>query len=198
MFDLRFAKVRLPAVLALCLAALSAPALAQNSEITFYVGGLLGDSIIVEPENVENVYNDNVTGGVRYAYFLNRNFAAEFGVGLTPADITTNDTEAVTFDADTYIFQANLIAHLYNGPVIPYVTAGVAGVHFSFDDRNAAAPPSETDFAWDVGGGIKLPFRPNMAFRFDGRYYWINTHFADDKTRKFAEISGGLSILFDF
>jgi opacity protein-like surface antigen len=186
----------------------AAPAQAQNSEITFYVGGLLGDSVVVAPlpliPQVESVYDDNVTGGFRYAYFFHPRFAAEFGFGFTPSSISTSTccSSSTVLDVNTYIFQANLLAHLYNGPLIPYVTAGVAGVNFNFEDRQntgstVGVPPSETDFSWDAGGGVKIPFRKNMAFRFDGRSYWMRADFTDNKTRRFTEITGGLSILFD-
>lgn len=184
-------------------------AVAQSSEITLYVGGFVGDSFISKPpalfQPVDTVFNDDVTGGFRYAYFFNRNFAVEGGVGFTPSSILK---EASYYDGrtvasavvgvDTYVFQANMTAHLLKGPVIPYVTAGIGAVHFDFALDEDYATPSETDFAWNAGAGVKIPIRPNTAIRADGRVFWMNPEFALEETARFIEITGGISILFDF
>jgi len=83
--------------------------------------------------------------------------------------------------------------------VIPYVTAGVAAVHFDFNTASFGfLTPSETDFAWNAGAGLKIPVRKNTALRFDGRVYWMKPEFALEDTTRFEEFSGGVSILFDF
>ena len=183
---------------------------AQSSEITFYAGGFLGESFIIKPaalfEEVEAVFDDDFTGGIRYAYFLNSHIALEAGGGFTPSSIlakgsfTGSNTDAsVIVNVDTYVLHANVVAHLLRGPVIPFVTAGVGAVHFAFNTANRGfLTPSETDFAWNAGGGFKIPVRPNTALRFEGRFYWMKPEFSVDDTSRFVEISGGLSILFDF
>jgi opacity protein-like surface antigen len=198
----------LVAFILLCLPALTQ---AQSSEITVYVGGFLGDSFIAEPPVLfgdpaeTTVFNDKVTVGFRYAYFVNSHFAVEGGVGFTPASIASslrvnggsnfNSIIAV----DTYVFQANVLAHLFRGPVIPYVTGGVGAVDFHFR-RNQFdfIIPSETDFAWNAGGGIKIPIGKVTALRGDGRVYWMNPQFSSEGWIHFVEVTGGISILFDF
>ncbi len=195
---------------ALCLA--QAATAADNSEITFYAGGFLGNSFVHETtflQPIDAVYDNNFTGGFRWAYFLTSRFAAEGGLGFTPASIRSG---GFVRSVDTYVFQANGLYHLWNGPVIPFVTGGVAAIHFSMHNHhdhndfggmhgdnffNEDFGPSETDFAWSAGGGVKIPFRHNAAFRFDGRYYWAKPKFADQKYESFAEISGGVSFLFE-
>jgi len=155
---------------------------AQSSEITVYVGGFLGDSFIAEPPVLfgdpteTTVFNDKVTVGARYAYFFTSHFALEGGIGFTPASIASslrvnggsnfNSIVAV----DTFVYQANALVHLFRGPVIPYVTGGVGAVDFHFR-RNQFdfVIPSETDFAWNAGGGIKVPVSPTTAIRGDAR-----------------------------
>src|SRR5438105_2300780 len=114
-------------------------AAAQRSELSFYAGGFLGDSFILRTpvlfQRVDAVLDDRFTGGARYAYFFNPFVAGEVGVGFTPSKIvgqtTFNGTAQTSIiHVDTYVFDANLTAHLTRGPVIPYATLGVGAVHF--------------------------------------------------------------------
>ncbi len=182
---------------------------AQSSEITFYAGGFLGESFIIKPpalfEEVDAVFDDDFTGGFRYAYFLNSHIALEAGAGFTPSSILAKGSfsggtnASAIVNVDTYVLHANVVAHLFRGPVIPFVTGGVGAVHFAFDTSNRGfLTPSETDFAWNAGGGLKIPIRPDTALRFEGRFYWMKPEFSVEDTSRFVEISGGLSILFDF
>lgn len=199
----------------------SAPLFAENSEITFYVGGLVGDKFqVFAPalfQNVDAKFDDKFTGGFRMAYFFNSHFAAEGGIGFSPSTVITaasysgGQTQAgALIGIDTYVLHANLVAHLANGPVIPYVTGGVGAIHFGiqtdqYHDHDHGhygyydiPTPSETDFAWNAGGGVKIPFRKTVAFRFDGRVYFVNPQFSVDGHTTFKEITGGLSFRFDF
>lgn len=183
---------------------------AESSEITFFAGGFLGDAFISTPSvlfpSVEAVFDDEFTGGIRYAYFLNNHLAIELGGGFTPASVASNASfsggvtrASSVVRVDTYVLHANLLAHLYRGPVIPFVTGGVGAVHFGFDTfRFGFAKPSETDFAWNAGAGFKIPVRRTTALRVDARYYWLKPEFSVKDTSRFLELSGGVSILFDF
>ena len=183
---------------------------AQSSEITVYAGGFRGESFVSHPAvlfpEVDAVFNDNFTAGVRYAYFFNSHIAFEGGIGFTPASIlaktsfNNGDAQGRTIiDVDTWVTHANLTAHLLRGSVIPFVTGGVGAVHFQFKtSRFGFLTPSETNFAWNAGGGIKVPVRKNTALRFEGREYWMKSDFAEQKTTGFTEITGGVSILFNF
>ena len=181
---------------------------AQSSEITLYAGGFFGERFISTPDvlfpRVEAVFDDDVTGGFRYAYFFTSRLAAEFGVGFTPASILTKarvsggTNAAAVVGVDTYVVHGNLTAHLLQGPIIPFVTGGVGAVHFDFATNSFGfLTPSETDFALNAGGGLKIPVRNQVAIRLDGRVYWVDSEFADE-TSTFGEVTGGVSILFDF
>lgn len=194
----------------LCMLMLAQWVSAQSSEITLYVGGFKGQSFIRHPSvlfpEVQGVFDDHVTGGFRYAYFLNNHLAVEGGAGFTPASILAKasfsggNTQAQSIiDVDTWVMHANLTAHLLRARVIPYVTGGVGAVHFKFKTQSFGfLTPSETDFAWNAGGGLKIPVRHNAALRLDSRVYWIKPDFSVEDTTHFTEITGGVSILFDF
>lgn len=204
-------------LLLFCTAIYALPLFAENSEITFYVGGLRGDKFqVFAPslfQNVDAKFDDKITGGFRMAYFLNKHFAAEGGIGFSPSTVITaasysggQTTAGAALGIDTYVLHANVVAHLANGPVIPYVTGGVGAIHFAIQSNNHDhghgyydfPTPSETDFAWNAGGGVKIPFHQTVAFRFDGRVYFLNPQFSTGGSTTFEEFTGGLSFLFDF
>lgn len=183
-----------------------------NADVTFYAGGFLGDDFIFQPQrlfidNPSATLGDDFIGGFRLAYNLNRYFAVEGSLGFTPASIVTaaqvngGFSSFSTVRVDTYVWSANMRSDLIpRGPVRPFVTGGVSAVHFSFRDSPAAftVNPSETDFALNAGGGLQIPFRHDMSFRFDGRYYWLHPEFSTDDSPHFTELSGGVLVDFDF
>jgi opacity protein-like surface antigen len=182
-----------------------------RSEITLYAGGFLGDSFIIRPTplsfEVAAVFDDDVTVGFRYGYYFHPNFAVEGGIGFTPAsiltraDVSPGTNASAIFEVNTYVLHANILYRLTaDGSIIPYVTAGAGGVHFDIKSaRFGFLTPSETDFALNAGGGVKFRLHEEYFLRLDGRVYWMDPEFAkDDGTATFVEITGGLSILFDF
>lgn len=182
----------------------------QSSEITFYAGGFLGDSFIIRPaplfDDVEAVFDDDFTAGFRYGYYFHPKFGLEIGVGFTPSSIlATGNTGgggtnvSTIFDVDTYVMHANLVHRFTQSSVAPYVTAGVGAVHFDINTfRFGFLTPSETDFAFNAGGGVKFRLHEEYFFRLDGRGYWMNPEFSEEDRATFVEITGGVSILFDF
>ncbi len=182
---------------------------AQSSEITLYAGGFLGDSFIIKPaplfDEVKAVFDDDVTVGFRYGYYFHPNVALEGGIGFTPSSIlSTGNVSGGTnvstiFDVDTYVMHANVVYRLTQASVVPYVTAGIGAVHFDINTaRFGFLTPSETDFAFNAGGGVKFRLHEEYFFRIDGRVYWMDPEFSEDDTATFAEITGGISVLFDF
>jgi len=182
-----------------------------GSEITFYAGGFFGDKFITAPPalfgQTQATFDDRVSIGFRYGYFLNHVLEFEGGVGFTPSKVlvsgsSNGGTTATTLiKADTWVFHGNLTANLMRGPVIPYVTGGVGGVHFNFNQNQfgyGIVNPSETDFALNGGGGIKVPLKEDIAIRLDGRVYWLQPEFADNGHITFGEVTGGVSVLFNF
>ena len=189
----------------------AAQAQAQSSEITIYAGGFLGDSFIIRPaplfDEVEAVFDDDFTAGFRYGYYFHRNAALEIGVGFTPSSILAtasagggNTNVSTIFDVNTYVMHANLVYRFTQGSVVPYVTGGVGAVHFDIKTAQFGfLTPSETDFALNAGGGVKFRLHEEYFFRLDGRVYRMNPEFSEeDETAVFTEITGGISVLFDF
>ena len=154
-------------------------------EITFYAGGFLGDSFIIQPaplfEEVEAVFDDEFTVGFRYAYFFHPNVGFEGGIGFTPSSILARgfaggggtNVRAI-FDVNTYVMHANIVFSMSQATVVPYVTAGVGGVHFDINTaRFGFLTPSETDFAFNAGGGVKFRLTKIFFERMAGFIGWI-------------------------
>ena len=192
----------------------SSPVLAEeeqnyNAEIHFFAGGFLGNSLIVTTGNplfnqVDGVFDDDFIGGARLTYFFNPVLGIEGGIGFTPASILASSNInggtdfASVINVDTYIFNANLVAQMARGPVRPFATGGVAAVHFRFNTSEfGTLTPSETDLAVNLGGGVKIPVKDDVMLRAEGRYYWANSDFAQDKVT-FTEVSAGVAIRFNF
>jgi opacity protein-like surface antigen len=183
---------------------------AQSSEITIYAGGFLGDSFIIRPaplfDDVEAVFDDDFTAGFRYGYYFHPNAGLEIGVGFTPSSILASGNAgggstnvSTIFDVNTYVMHANLIYRFTHGSIVPYVTAGVGAVHFDINTaRFGFLTPSETDFALNAGGGVKFRLHEEYFLRLDGRVYRMNPEFSEEDTATFGEITGGISVLFDF
>ncbi len=183
-----------------------------NADVTFYAGGFLGDSFILSPPQLlsdfgASTLDDDFIGGFRLAYHLNPYLAMEGSLGFTPANVFSEVfvdgglTGTATIRVDTYVFSANLVGNLVKrGPIRPFLTGGVSAVHFDFRDSPFffGLNPSETDMAFNAGGGLRIPFRQDMSMRFDGRYYWLTPDFSGDDDPRFMELSGGVQIDFDF
>jgi opacity protein-like surface antigen len=197
-------------VLGFLLMLIAGAASAQSSEITIYAGGFLGDSFIIRPaplfDEVEAVFDDDFTAGFRYGYWFHPRLALEIGVGFTPSSVLARGNAggggtnvSTIFDVNTYVMHANLVYRFTQGSFVPYVTAGVGAVHFDIDTaRFGFLTPSETDFALNAGGGVKFRLHEEYFFRLDGRAYRMNPEFSEDDTATFVEITGGISVLFDF
>ena len=183
---------------------------AQSSEITFYAGGFLGDSFIIRPapifDEVEAVFDDDITVGFRYGYYFQPKLAVEIGVGFTPSSVLAQGNStgggsnvATIFNVDTYVLHANLVYRFTQSSFVPYVTAGVGGVHFNINTlKHGFLTPSETDFALNAGGGVKFRLHEDYFFRIDGRVYRMDPEFSEDDSAVFGEITGGIAVLFDF
>jgi opacity protein-like surface antigen len=182
----------------------------DRNEITLYIGGFLGPNFIIKPapllDEVEAVFNDDVTLGFRYGYWFHTHLAVEGGIGFTPssilakANVSGGTTASTIFNVNTYVLQGNIVYRFIAiGSVIPYATAGVGAVHFNINTASFGfLTPSETDFAFNAGGGVKFRLHEEYFLRLDGRVYWLDPEFSEDDRTTFGEITGGVSVLFNF
>lgn len=74
-------------------------------------------------------------------------------------------------DVDLTYYQAGLLWQLGGPDIKPYVTlsAGVANI-----DPDVPGARDANKFSGTLGGGVKMFFADNIAFRLEGRGYWTN------------------------
>jgi hypothetical protein len=157
----------------------------KAADFTFYVGGVVPGAVTYQ--NVKTSLDNSPIYGFRLA----TNFIPFFGIEHTlgfSSDYLFPQNVAAIRDAKGIVYNSNLIL---NFPVkiksiVPYVTAG-AGVLHQYGDANM---PVGTKFAFNYGGGVKLPrLAGPLGLRFDMRGYRATGIFSS--SLNIFEVSGG-------
>jgi hypothetical protein len=156
---------------------------AEAADLTFFLGGVSPGSISVD--NLETALD----GGPIYGFRVSTNFIPTFGLEHTLAFSSNflypEDNEMVQ-EARGFIYNSNLIFNIPIGKVVPYVTAG-AGLIYQYGDEDL---PVGTEFAFNYGGGLKLPrLAGPLGLRFDVRGYSVG---AFSNKLNIFEVSGGI------
>jgi Outer membrane protein beta-barrel domain len=140
--------------------------------------------------------NNSFVGGARLTLWGKSPLGLEFSAGYAPASVDFAGT-IINESRDTKVFVGNLRLMLGVSPATSgfglYVGAGPAVVRQGNDvtDPNA----STTDFAGNIGAGLRLPIGGSAAIRFDAEDYLYNGNF--DGSNDFQNdlvLSAGLSI----
>ena len=173
--------------LSILLLALAVPAAAQGTrvELTPYGGwrwgGELeaGDNVLFD-EDVD--VDESATYGIRLDVGLTDSLQIEVLANRQSTEFTTGDDDLFgddrgLLDVDLDTLQAGLLFQGGRGQIHPYgvVTVGVtrldpAGDLVDSDERLSAS----------AGGGVKVMVGRNVGFRFEGRWYWVDTEEDDD------------------
>lgn len=172
---------RVLAFLAVVLLALpSAAAFREgSSEFELFFGSHLGDSFTIETaggSDLEMDLEDSVMMGLRGSYFFTDGFSLE----MTMAGTRSETWEGMDFDV--YYFQGNATYQFGHGAFSPFFTVGMGMAmldHPTVDSEWNWRQTTDTEFAWNMGGGFKIYFNPNFAFRTDVRAYWTQTNERD-------------------
>jgi hypothetical protein len=161
---------------------------ANAADLTAFVGGAkpgkLNKAGILTSLESSPVY------GVR----LSTNFVPAFGLEHTIAFssdyLFPHNTPGVT-DTKGFVYSTNLIINIPLKIMTPYVSAGVGLIH----QYGSGNPPVGTKFAFNYGGGLKLPKMVGpLGLRFDARGYTATGVFS--RKLNILEVSGGLLITF--
>ena len=153
------------AVMVLC--TLSINAKADPAEKGFYLGGgatYAWENFDDEGLNFDDTWGLNAFAGYRFIKYLsmegNYNWYSDF--------------ESDRFDADlkvwTLMFDLMPMYPLMNDRFVPYARIGGG-----YMDAEANAGPfdvSDSDFAWNLGGGFFVFATDNLSLGLDGKYVW--------------------------
>lgn len=164
-------------LLVLVLAAL--PALAGfregTSEFEIFAGTHLGDNFTLQTESgvdLEMDLEDSLLLGMRGSYFFTDGFSVEMTMSGTKSETWEGQ------DFDIYYFQGNATYQFGGGGFSPFFTFGLGMAlldHPTVDSDWNWRQENDAEFAWNMGGGFKIYFTRDFAFRADVRAYWINT-----------------------
>jgi hypothetical protein len=157
----------------------------QAADFTFYVGGVVPGAVTYQSVKT------SLDNGPVYGFRLATNFIPFFGMEHTlgfSSDYLFPHSVAAIRNAKGIVYNSNIII---NAPVkiksiVPYFTAG-AGVIHQYGDANM---PVGTKFAFNYGGGVKLPrLAGPLGLRFDMRGYRATGIFSSGLNM--FEVSGG-------
>ncbi len=138
-----------------------------------------GSFPISDPLNTGNgSFRDRLRadGGLSYGAFLDYSITrrAQFEFGWNRNSTTfrerlaPNPSFVRAFDSDIDQYQFGML-YMFTGnehKIRPYVAAGVGFEH----EFNSGLTPNRTDFAYNLGGGVKYMFTQHLGFRADARY----------------------------
>lgn len=154
------------------------------SDLTFFVGGVNPGPVTYH--NVKTSLDSSPVIGARFR----TNFVPLFGMEHTLAfstDYLFPPNTAIK-EAKGFVYNSNLIIDMPVHKIVPYITAGVGLVH-QYGDSDL---PVGTKFAFNYGGGLKLPrLAGPLGLRFDLRGYRASAF--SGKLNLF-EASGGLLV----
>lgn len=185
---------------------------AGSSEITGYVGGAIGlnetrfegfpyyDPSLEATVDFSTELKSGVSLGLRAGYNLTPYIGTEVGVGWASNDLkdvlSIDGQEArEEVEASHSLWYSNLVIHLLpKSRFVPFLTGGVGAIYssMSVEVNGYYVEVSETHFAPNFGGGVKIFLRRDLALRIDVRdFTW---KYDDTKDRlHMLEISGGLT-----
>lgn len=178
-----------------------------SSELTGYVGGAIGLNETrfegfpyYDPSLEATELKSGVSLGLRVGYNLTPYIGTEVGAGWASNDLkdvlNIDDQEArEEVKASHTLWYSNLVVHLLpKSRFVPFLTGGVGAIYssMSVEVNGYYVEVSETHFAPNFGGGVKIFLRRNLALRIDVRdFTW---KYEDTKDRlHMLEVSGALT-----
>ena len=194
---MRFRRV-IPATL---VALLLIPSVARADWLfTPYIGGNMGGDTIDTQANF----------GVSAAWMGAGAFGFEFDAGWAPDFFDTGNDDAASLVSDsavgTYMF--NVVVGVPVGGqegmgVRPYGSAGIGAIQTRVESDLGFVDSDETDFGWNVGGGVMGFFSDNVGLRGDVRYFGSAQNNLEDgpltediERFRFWRLTGGVVLRF--
>jgi hypothetical protein len=155
------------------------------SDLSFFVGGTKPGSISYN--NVRTSLDSSPVWGIRYASNFVRSFGMEHTLAFSSDYLFPHSISSIR-EAKGFVYNSNLIINIGSGKFVPYITAG-AGLLHQYGD---ASLPVGSKFAFNYGGGLKLPrLMGPLGVRVDLRGYRAGIF--SNKLSIF-EMSGGIMI----
>lgn len=117
-----------------------------------------------------NLENSPTSFGGAIGYGFNSRISAEGEVYFAP-----NGEQGVleTFDSSLFAMSANVLYHFTQEAFTPYATAGIGFMTADAEAESTGlvSDDTQTQLAWNWGGGIKSAFSDRFGVRADLRYF---------------------------
>jgi opacity protein-like surface antigen len=167
--------------------------------ITPFIGGNFGgDTGTTLHESISST--SRLAWGVRLGGMSHGIFGADMDIGYTS---NFYGTGSVFNSSNVLTFMGNLVVGIPAGPVRPYVTGGLGIIRRNIDFSSAASLASFTDtnFAYDIGGGLNILFSRHVGINGDLRYFrnfGTGNEFLDLSGEKFNFARGSVGLVLQF
>jgi opacity protein-like surface antigen len=171
---------------------------AQGYIVPFVGGNFGGDTGTALDQSINNT--SQLAYGVRLGGMAHGIFGADADIGYTPDFYGTG---SVFNSSNVLTVMGNLVVGIPAGPVRPYVTGGVGIIrrNADFSSVEALASFSDTNFAYDFGGGLNILFSKHVGINGDLRYFrnfTSGSSFLDLENDKFHFWRGSIGLVLQF
>lgn len=158
---------RLHPLTAAVLIAQFTPAIAQDYEITPFIGWRASSSL--EEVNTGATIDVKETDSFGFLLSLKQNSSTNYDFLFSRQSTelqstTSSNTESLRID----YYQIGGTVFYDHDKLKPFVTGGLGATHISPANNDFS---SETKFSLSVGGGLKFPFSQNIGLRLEARGY---------------------------
>jgi opacity protein-like surface antigen len=177
---------------------LAPPAASAQGYITPFIGGnFSGDTGTTLHESISDT--SQLAFGVRMGGLAHGVFGADVDIGYTR---NFYGTGSIFNSSNVLTFMGNLVVGIPAGPVRPYVTAGLGIVrrNVDFSSVESLVSFSDTEFAYNIGGGLNILFSRHVGINGDLRYF-RNFGTGDlflDSGQKFNFARGSVGLVLQF
>jgi opacity protein-like surface antigen len=164
---------------------------------TFEVGGLVQ---WLSGETVDGRYRgrdgdleleDLIGGGINFGYHINEHLNINTDFLYSNADVNFFSPGAASLhdDGSLFLWTVNLDYYIFPTSFTPYLTGGLGLLgldNWYEDDWSCCFPPereihlSETDFLWNVGGGLRWEATENIVLKLGYRLYGTELEYAGE------------------
>lgn len=157
--------------LACALVALALPtaALAQDGEVSFVIGALVGGDIEADVDQVTSGFDNSPLYGGR-AGIYGYPWGIEGSVVVSPSGLASSAVAVPSIDTQVTYAEVNVLLIPIPGPVSIFGTGGIGLHRFDFDEAGLGA---ENRLGFNFGGGVKAALGP-VALRADVRDHLTN------------------------
>ena len=126
--------------------------------------------------------DDTIAGGLGYGFNFNDHFNLNFDLFYGQADVKGNPFgERVSGDTNLIGFDMNADLNVLKNRLTPLITAGIGYIRFDGDFEGNDF--DETDFSYNVGGGIRWDVTDHLLLKVVYRSLWTKLEDTEDSLR---------------